>query len=236
MKRFYKQVSVVAVPGGGDVGGWEVRLDGRVLRTPAKKPMVLRQEALARALAAEWDAQIEEIVPPSMPMMQLVATAMDRVMPDREAIVAAVAAYAETDLLCYRAEHPADLVARQTRIWQPLLDWAALRFDAALMVHHGIMPRPQPAGACRALRAAVEELDDWALTAVEVATAACGSLVLALALMEGRIDAAEAFEASVLEENFQIEKWGEDPEATRRRAGLRADIVASRQFLDLLRG
>lgn len=231
MKRFYKTVSVEAVD-----GGWDVRLDGRSVRSPAKAPLVLPAEPLARAVADEWDAQGEEIHPLSMPMMQLASTAVDVVGKNRGAIVDGVAKYAETDLLCYRAEHPRPLVESQTRHWQPLLDWATLRYDAPLHVHAGLMPKPQPEDATRALRNAVDSYDDWMLSAVQSATDSCGSLVVALALIERRIDAAEAFEASQVDESFQIEQWGEDTESAKRRAGLRLDIEAARRFVDLLAG
>ncbi|MGQ9369716.1 ATP12 family chaperone protein [Azospirillum sp. ST 5-10] len=231
MKRFYKSVDVASTD-----EGWEVRLDGRAVRSPAKARLLFAAEPLARAVAAEWEAQGEQVAPHTMPLMQLAATAVDVVADRREEIVAGVAKYAETDLLCYRAEHPRELIERQARVWQPLLDWATLRYDAPLHVCAGLMPRPQPEPATRALRHAVAAYDDWGLSALQSATSACGSLVLALALMEERIDAGEAFDASQLDETYQIEQWGEDPETTRRRAALRTDIDAARRFADLLRG
>ncbi|HEY0832975.1 MAG TPA: ATP12 family protein [Azospirillum sp.] len=233
MKRFYTSVSVAAAEGAA--GGWEVRLDGRVIRSPAKAPLVFASQALAQGVAAEWEAQGDEVHPNAMPLMQLASTAVDVVGKQRDGIVTAVAKYAETDLLCYRAERPQALIDRQAQAWQPLLDWATLRYDAPLHVCAGLMPKPQPADATRALRHAVEALDDWTLSALQLATGACGSLVVALALIEGRVDAAEAFAVSQVDETFQIEQWGEDPEATKRRAALRADIASARRFVDLLR-
>ncbi|MGY0790305.1 ATP12 family chaperone protein [Azospirillum argentinense] len=231
MKRFYKTASVDEAAG----GGFEVRLDNRPICSPAKAPLVFASWPLAQAVAAEWDAQPEDIAPDSMPLMQLASTAVDLIGKGRAAIVDGVAAYAETDLLCYRAEHPRNLVERQAQRWQPLLDWATLRYDAPLHVNAGLMPKPQPPEALRALRNAVEAYDDWTLSALQTATGSCGSLIVALALVEGRIDAEEAFEVSQLDETFQIEAWGEDPEATKRRAALRVDIAACRRFVDLLR-
>lgn len=230
MKRFYTTVSTEPVP-----GGFEVRLDGRGLRSPAKNPFALPTEALARAVAAEWDAQGEAVEPAAMPMMQLASTAVDMVGPQRDGMVAAVAKYAETDLLCYRTVHPVALAERQAQAWQPLLDWAMLRYDAPLAVCAGLMPTPQPPQAVSALRRAVEGFDDWMLSAVQAATGACGSLVVALALIERRVEAEDAFAISQLDETFQIEQWGEDAEATKRRTALRADIAAARRFADLLR-
>lgn len=229
MKRFYKTADVAAVD-----GGWEVRLDGRAVRSPAKAALRFGSEPLARAVAGEWDAQGERVDVNAMPLMQLAATAVDVVAKNRAAIVDGVAKYAETDLVCYRADHPRELVERQARLWQPLLDWVTLRYDAPLHVHAGLMPKPQPEDATRALRAAVDAHDDWALSALQNATAACGSLVVALALVERRIGADEAFEASQVDETWQIEQWGEDPEAAKRRAALKADIEVTRRFIDLL--
>ena len=231
MKRFYEAAAVGAAGG----GGFQVELDGRPIRSPAKAPLVFRSQALAAAVAAEWDGQGERIDAASMPLMQLASTAVDLVPAKRADIVDAVSAYAETDLLCYRAEHPQPLVDRQAQAWQPLLDWAALQYDAPLQVCAGLMPRPQPPDALRALRSAVEGYDDWTLAALQTVTGACGSLVVALALVEGRIDAAEAFAVSQLDETYQIEQWGEDAESVKRRVNLRADIDGCRRFVDLLR-
>ena len=231
MKRFYKEVTVAPA-----ADGFDIRLDGRPVRTPAKAAMILPGAALADAVAAEWREQGEDIRPATMPLTALVSTTLDLTRNQREAVVAQLAAYAGTDLVCYRVAHPAELAAREARVWQPLLDWAALRYDAVLKVVTGIMPESQPEGACRALAAAVAAHDDWRLTALQVTVSACGSLVIGLALVEGRIDAAAAFEASQLHESFQIERWGEDPEAAKRRAALKDDIDGAARFLRLLAG
>jgi chaperone required for assembly of F1-ATPase len=230
MKRVYGSATV-----SDTVGGVQVLLDGRPLRTPARHPLLVPSRPLAEAIAAEWQAQGPTVQPETMPLTQFASTAIDRVRPNRVAVVDAVVAYAETDLLCYRADDSPELAAREARCWQPLLDWAARRFDAALLTYTGIMPGPQPEAVCRALRHAIEVFDDMTLSALQFATASCGSLVVALALIEGRIDAAGAFEAAELEATFQIEQWGEDAEAARRRARLSADIAAARRFVDLLR-
>jgi chaperone required for assembly of F1-ATPase len=231
MKRFYKQVTVAEVE-----GGHVVQLDGKPIRTPAKASFILNNRALMEAIAEEWDAQVEDIRPHAMSVTQLASTAIDRVPAQRAEIVRAVAAYAETDLLCYRTDHPVELAERQNRLWQPLLDWAEIRYGASLEVHIGIMPEPQPPADVARLAKAVESLDDLTLAGVQNATSELGSLVLALALLEKRISAEEAFAASQVDETFQIEQWGEDAEATARRAALRVDIAATRRFLDLVRG
>jgi chaperone required for assembly of F1-ATPase len=229
MKRVYKSVETRAVE-----GGWGVALDGRPLRTPAKRDLCVPSERLAAAIAAEWDAQDPEINPDTMPLTRLAATAIDRTGEKRGEIVAEIGAYAGTDLVCYRAAHPPTLAARQEATWQPLLDWAAGRYDAGLAVTSGVLPTPQSPTSLRAYAAAVAALDDFRLTALQSATAACGSLVIALALYEGRIEADAAFAASQLDETFQIEAWGEDAEATQRRALLAEDIKAAAQFFELL--
>ena len=193
-------------------------------------------EALAAAIAGEWNAQQGEIHPESMPLTRIAATALDRTVMQRDKVIAETANYAGTDLVCYRAEHPPALIARQQAAWQPLLDWAAYRYDAALTAASGVMPQPQSPTALKAYAAAVAALDEFRLTALHLATAACGSLVIALALLEGRIDAGAAFEASQLDESFQIEAWGEDAEATARRRALADDITALARFMALLDG
>ncbi|EWY39848.1 ATPase [Skermanella stibiiresistens SB22] len=230
MKRFYKEVTVAETE-----AGHEVRLDGRPLRTPAKAPLVLPKPDLMRAIAEEWDGQVEHIKPAQMPITQLASTAIDRIPAQRDEIVKAVAAYGATDLLCYRADQPISLAERQATVWQPLLDWASVRYGATLHVHVGIMPRPQPEDACVRLAREVENLDDLILAGVQNATSELGSLVLALALLERRVSAEEAYAAAQLDETFQIEQWGEDREAMIRRANLKADIIATRRYLDLVR-
>lgn len=231
MKRVYQDAAVVA----GE-GGFGVVLDGRPVRTPGRRPLVVATRALAEAIAAEWRAQGDRVEPASMPLTRLASTALDLVPERRPAIVGDVADYAATDLVCYRADSPPALVARQHAAWQPLLDWVAERYGAALAVTAGVLPRRQPPEALAALRRAVEAQDDLALVALRAATAAAGSLVIGLALLEGRIGAAEAFELSQLDETFQIERWGEDAEAARRRALLRDDLAQAAAFHRLHRG
>jgi chaperone required for assembly of F1-ATPase len=224
MKRFYKDATIARTE-----EGYVVRLDGRPVRTPGRRVLAVPARPLAAAVAAEWRAQGDRVDPASMPLTRLASTALD-LAERRPAIVDEIAAYAGTDLLCYRAEAPPDLVARQQAAWQPLLDWASARYGATLAVTAGVVPRPQPPEALAALRRAVEACDDMALVALHAATVAAGSLILALALLEGRLDAAEAYALSQLDETFQVEKWGEDAEAARRRAALRDDIAQAARF------
>ena len=231
MRRFYEKAEAVQLPSGHGVA-----LDGKAIKTPGQRELIVPTGALATAIAEEWDEQEGEVRPAAMPLTRLAATTIDRVARQRETIVQQISNYTGTDLVCYRAAHPPALAARQQAAWQPLIDWAVLRYDAPLTVTTGVIPRGQSEASLRAFAAAVAELDDFALTALHSATSACGSLVVALALLEGRIDAQEAFAASQLDETFQIEAWGEDAEQAERRRALSTEIAVAAQFILLLRG
>lgn len=234
MKRVYKTVAAELAP--GELGpGFVIRLDGHTLTSPAKAALLLPNEALAGAVAEEWDAQEAEVRPAEMPLTALAATAIDLVAPHRAQVVADIAGYAETDLVCYHAERPPALVARQKATWLPLVDWAALELDAPLKVTQGILPTEQPPEALAALRSAVEACGTHDLAALSSATKAAASLVIGLALSHGRLSAEQAFEAAELDESYQMELWGEDAEALERRAAIRADLEAVERFLALLR-
>jgi chaperone required for assembly of F1-ATPase len=231
VKRIYRKAEPVPA-----AAGHGVALDGRLVKTPRRRDLVVPSPALAAAIAAEWEAQHGDIRREAMPLTRLAGVTIDRDAAQREAVVRQIADYAGTDLVCYRAAHPPALAARQQAVWQPLLDWAAERYAAPLTVTSGVIPSSQPAASLAAFAAAVAAYEDFALTALHAATAACGSLVIALALFEGRLDAVEAFTASQLDESFQIEAWGEDQEQAARRVVLSADIAAAARFLALLRG
>jgi len=229
MKRFFKTAAVGETP-----AGFSVLLDGKPIRTPAKAPLVVRSKKLAEAIAAEWQAQGETIKPTGLPLTRLTGTAIDLVAQRREQIIAEIAKYATTDLVCYRAEGPSELAGRQQRAWQPHLEWASARY-APLAVTAGVTPVAQAADALAAYRRAVAAYDDMILAALHLATATLGSLVLALALIEGRMAADEAFAAAELDQSFQIERWGEDAEATARRAAVRDDVTLAARFAALHR-
>jgi chaperone required for assembly of F1-ATPase len=229
-RRFYKSVTVEQ---GED--GWRVLLDGKRLRSPAKLDFAMPTRALAEAIAAEWDAQSERVDPHSMPMMQLAATAVDRIAADRDRIIAETAAYAGSDLVCYRADAPAELARRQDEVWQPLVAWVAERYDVALNVTAGIVAVAQPPHALAAFRRVLEAADLFSLAALATLTGAAGSLVIALALAEGRLTAEQAAAAALLDELFQAERWGSDPEAEARRAGVRRDLTDGLRFHRLSR-
>jgi len=229
VKRWYKTASAVEA-----AGGWGVALDAKPLHTPMRSKVLAPSRALAEALAAEWQEQGETVALHAMRLTRLVATALDRIAPDPGPAIAEIAGYAATDLLCHRAEAPAELRRRQDAAWQPILDWAAGRYGARLVPVEGVMPAAQPAEAVAALKAAVAALDAMRLSGLHGAVTSSGSLVLGLAVLEARVDAQRAWEAADLDEAWQREKWGDDPLAAKRRAAVEADLRAVVRFLELL--
>lgn len=230
MKRFYRDVEI-----GGDAGEFQVLLDGRPVRTPAKNLLILPTRALGEAIAAEWREQTETVVPASMGLTRLANSALDTVRLNRDHTIGEIARFTATDLVCYRASDPDDLAARQNAAWQPLVDWVADEFQADLAVTDSLLPVAQSESCLSALRGAIEAFEDFPLTGLHAATAACGSVVLGLALGHGRIDGAAAWEFSLIDESFQIELWGEDEDSTERRAALKRDIAWAAEFLALSR-
>jgi chaperone required for assembly of F1-ATPase len=230
MKRFYKEAKVV--PTDDEFG---IELDGKPLRTPDKRALTVPTGKLAEAIAAEWLGQGVTVKPLSLPLTRLVSTAIDRVVPRRSDVIAELAKYATTDLLCYRADEPRELVERQRQIWQPLLDWAEAQLDASFAVTQGVSPVAQAPATLSAIERAIAAHDSMRLAALHLAATACGSVVLGLALLAERISADEAFAAAQLDESFQIERWGEDSEQTKTRAALKEDIALAARFAALLR-
>jgi chaperone required for assembly of F1-ATPase len=229
MKRFYKDVSVKE-----EGGAYRVLLDGRTLKTQAKATLELPTRALAEAVAQEWAAQGEDIDPPNMFLTRLAFASIDGARADRQRVADHALSFGRTDLLSYRAEHPDELVVRQAHTWDPLLAWAAERYGARLNIATGIAFTEQPAESLAVLERAVAELDDYRLGALHTATTITGSLVLALALVEGRLTAGNAFAAATLDEAFQSERWGADEEAQVRLARLSKELAAAEEFLRLL--
>ncbi len=230
MKRFYSEVSVA-----DNDGGTQVLLDERPVRTPAKNLLSLPTRPLADAIAAEWRAQVETIDPASMTLTRLANSAIDSVRQNRDLTVTEITRFTATDLVCYRAGDPEELAVRQHGAWQPLVDWVGEEFQAELAVTDGLLPVTQSERCLSALRAAIEAFDDFPLTGLHAATAACGSVVMGLALGHGRIDGETAWEYSLIDETYQIESWGEDYDAADRRAALKRDIAAAVEFLTLSR-
>ncbi len=235
MKRFWDNAAAEPV---GD--RWQVLLDGKPMRLPGGAPLLLGQPGLAEAIAAEWQAaggkKGGEMSFADTPLTRLAGTAQERVAPNAEAVALELAKYAESDLLCYRAEDPAALVARQAAEWQPWLDWAAERYGARLEVTAGVMHRAQPASAVAALAAAVAAQKVSALAALGIIVPSTGSLVLGLAVAEGVLDAAGATAASQLDELFQAEQWGVEWESQERRERVAGEIALATRYLLLSRG
>jgi chaperone required for assembly of F1-ATPase len=231
MKRFYKETAVDL----GD-GGHRVLLDGKPMRTPAKAVLVVPTRALAEAIAAEWGEVPDkaDINASHLPLTRLAATGLDRVTTQRARVIEDTAKYGGSDMLCYRAGGPETLVKRQQETLQPLLDWADERYGARLLVVEGLAFVEQPADAVARLHEAVATHSDLGLSALYNLTHISGSLVVALAVAERRLSAADAFAAAQLDELYQVERWGEDPIATKRHEGIRHDIAAGARFLALL--
>jgi chaperone required for assembly of F1-ATPase len=229
MKRFYKDVSVKE-----EGGAFRVLLDGRTLKTQARHTLELPSRALADAVAQEWAAQGEDIDPPNMFLTRLVFASIDGARADRKRVADHALSFGRTDLLAYRAEHPDELVIRQAHTWDPLLAWATQRYGAKLNVANGITFTEQPPESLSAFARIIAGMDDYRLGALHTAATITGSLVLALALVDGHLTPEEAFTAATLDEAFQSEKWGTDEEAQARLTRLSAELSAAERFLKLL--
>lgn len=229
MKRFYK--TATAVPEGA---GWTIHLDARPAKTPLRAPLAAPNAGLAEAIAEEWRGQGERVNPLAMPLTRIACAAIDHMSVQTDARVEALLAYGETDLVCYRAEHPQSLVAKQEAAWGPVLRHAAERYDASLRVVRGVGFVEQPAQALTALRATLASRDPFTLAGVSVAVETVGSLLIALMLADGALDADTAFAAARLDEQDQAERWGVDEEAQAREDALREDMRAAGRFLGLL--
>jgi len=222
-RRFWKDVSIAE---GAD--GFEVLLDGRPLRTPSKDRVLLPTIAAAEIVAAEWRRVGEVVDPHTMPVTRIVNSALDGVAREMQAVAEDLVRYAGSDLLCYRAPDPERLVARQAESWDPLLDWMHERFGARFTLAEGIMFHAQPERAVAAARREIETIDrPISLAALHVMTTLMGSVVLALAVAHERLSPAEAWAAAHLDEDFQMEVWGEDEEALQRRSVRRRDFEAA---------
>ena len=229
MKRFYKDVAVVETP-----GGYRFLLDGKPVQTPGRQTLLLPNLALADALAEEWRAQGDEMNPLTMPLTRLVNTVVDGVRANRAGTIGAILRFGENDLLSYRAEAPAELARRQ-RQWDVHLDWAENRHGVRLRATGGIAHVEQSSEDLGRLRAIVTALDDYALAALHVFSSITGSLVLGLAVLEGELTAGQAFALSRLDEAYQAEQWGADPEAEERAARLAREMEQAARLAALSR-
>jgi chaperone required for assembly of F1-ATPase len=231
VKRFWKAAEIAEA-----TDGYGVALDGRPVRTPARAELVVPSKVLAEAVATEWNESVEEIDPRCMPLTGLANAAIDRVAPDKENYAAGIASYGETDLVCYRAEGPEALVRRQAESWDALIDWARRRYDVDFVCQTGIMHVCQPEDTVRKLAHAVAALDSFQLAGLSPLVTIGGSLVAALAVLEGMLPAEAAWEAVSLDDRWQLEQWGDDPEARAALDARRRDFLAAARFLELVRG
>jgi chaperone required for assembly of F1-ATPase len=229
VKRFWKDVSVER-----DGDGWAIRLDGKPVRTPARAPLVVPSEALARAMAEEWRSAGEQVDPRAMPLTGLANAAIDRVAPDRAAFAQGLARYAETDLTCYRATAPRALVEVQETAWDALLGWARRRYDVDFATTSGLTHVAQPQATVDQLAHEVAALDAFHLAGLSPLVTVGGSLVAALAVAEGAVTAEQAWDSVSIDERWQLEQWGADAEAETALENRRNDFLAGARFLELL--
>lgn len=230
MRRFWKEVSLDP-----STFGHAVRLDGRPVKTPTRNELALPTRKLANAVVAEWEAVEKTVDPMRMPMTGFANAAIDHIGADRDGFVTAIAAYGETDLLCYRAAADEPLGARQAAVWDPWLDWARARYDVSFVIVEGIMHQPQPAATLETLRAAVAARGTFELAAMAKLAHLSGSLVVTLAIVERAGDADALWTAACLDEIWQEELWGTDHWAQKNRSDREAEFMQAFRFLELLR-
>lgn len=228
-RRFYKRAEAVVAAGGASV-----RLDERTLRTPGGVVFVAPTRALAEAVAAEWNAQSEFIVPASMPLSQFAFAALDITPARREELAEALSKYVEADLVCHRATSPEALVARQAEAWDPIVDWGEERFGVRASVVPGVIAAQAPGELRAAVGSAIDSLDDFRCTALAQAITLAGSALIGFALLERRIDADQTFAAAALDDLWSMERWGEDAEARARLDRLALDLRAVARFIETL--
>lgn len=224
-KRFYDKVEI-----GESADGFAVLLDGKPIRTPARRSFATPSRALSEALAAEWRAQTDAIDPARMPLTRLANSIIDGVADAPGAVADDIAKYLGSDLVFYRADEPAGLIERQAQHWDPVLDWMHKTFGSRFMLAQGVIHVMQPQDAIAAARAAFPA-DPWRLGALHSVTTLTGSAALALALLHGRITAEEAWQAAHVDEDWNMQTWGSDEAALARRAARFADMQAAAEFL-----
>ena len=229
-KPFWTKVAVV--PEDGD---YAIQLDGRPVRTPGKSPLRVPTRALGEHIASEWRAQTESIRPETMPATRMANSAIEKVRPQMQAVADHLLAYGETDLLCYRAEGPEALTARQSAVWDPWIEWAKAELGADLQVTAGIVPVSQELRAITCFRAEVEKLDHFGLAAFHDLVTLPGSLVLGLAAARGAAPAATIWEAARIDEIWQAEQWGQDDEAESANLRKARAFEEALRFLELAR-
>lgn len=228
-KRFYDRVTVGELP-----NGFAILLDGKPIRTPARAMLAVPTRGLATAIAAEWDAQRDTLDPMSMPMTRLANSVVDGVVGREDAVAQDMAKYLESDLVCYRASHPAELVSREAKAWDPVLYWMAQSLNAHFILAEGVVHAKQPEQAVAAARHAVPKAA-WPLAACHVITTLTGSALLALALWRGALNAEQVWNAALVDDDWNVEQWGADEEVALRRAARKRDFDAAAQVIVDLR-
>lgn len=219
-KRFFREVSA------SKEAPFSVLLDGRALKTPAKRPFTVPSAALADAVVSEWAALDDVIDPARLPLTRIINSALDGVVDSKAAVASEIAAFGGNDLLVYRAEGPDDLVRLQEQQWDPLIAWAQEALGASLVTGRGVSPIAQPDAATTRIAAALPD-DPLKLAALHVMTTLTGSAIIALAHARGFLDADAAWAAAHVDEDYQIAHWGEDSEAAARRKARRAEFDAA---------
>jgi chaperone required for assembly of F1-ATPase len=220
-RRFYARAEVAE---GED--GFAVLLDGRPVKTPARRTLAAPTRALAEALAAEWEAQRDVVDPAKMPLTRLANSIIDGVADTPAAVAAEAEKYLASDLVCYRAEGPDGLVARQAGAWDPVIAWAREALGARFVVGEGMVFVVQPEAALAAARAALPR-DPWRLGAFHVVTTLTGSALIALAVLNGRLGVEDAWRAAHIDEDWNMDFWGRDELALERRAARYAEMGAA---------
>lgn len=227
-RRFYKEATAGLVD-----GAYALLLDGRRAKTPAGNPLALPTLAAARHLAQEWEAQAEVIDPATMPFTRIVNSAIDGVTKRLDATAEDIAKYAASDLVCYRAAEPEQLMQAQAAAWDPVLEFAREKIGACFLCTEGVVFVEQPTRACAAVRETVHRIAagggaaPFALAALHVMTALTGSVLIALAVAHGALSPKDAFAAAHVDEDFEMRQWGEDAEAIDRRARLWREMEAA---------
>ena len=228
VRRFWDKVRIVE-----NEGGFSITLDDKLVHTPGKRILVVPNHALAEALSTEWNSQNDTVEPGRIPLTRHANSTIDSGVLRRAEVIEEVVRYGATDLVCYRATDPPELIERQIAGWHPLVEWISSKFKIRLQIVSSILPVAQSRATIDGFRIAVSAFDDFPLTGLHAATAACGSLVIALGLAHGQLNAEVAWSLSQLDETYQLERWGQDAEAVNRRARLLTDIEVASQFMVL---
>lgn len=228
-KRFWKSTTVAEVD-----DGFAIHLDGRVVKTPEGAVLTIPNQHLANSIRDEWDAQEETIDPATMPMFRFTVTAVDRVTPQREAVIDEISNYGSSDLLCYREADDQALARHQHNTWQPYLEWFAKAEGVSLICTDGLMPITQDAGACTTMRGIVARYDDFTLAGLHTLVTVSGSLVIGLAMATGEVTPETGGAAALLDDLWQQDKWGYDAEADARIKANQNLLTESCRFIDML--